>query len=292
MPSVIGLGELLWDLQPHGRQLGGAPGNFAYHCHAQGLDAAPASAVGDDQLGQDLLAELREHGVKTDLVAVLDRWPTGTVDVQLADGKPTYTIHEDVAWDHIPATDGLLEAAASARCVCYGSLAQRHEDSRDTVRDVLDATSADCLRVFDVNLRQHFYDRRTIDGGLRRATLFKLSDEEVSEVARLLDLPTDPDPFADGLFDRYLTLDLLVLTKGGEGSTVLRRDGETSEQGQVEAEVVSTVGAGDSFTAGLVAGLLKGRGLPRAHAFAARLAAHVVSQPGAMPPIPSELRLG
>ena len=289
--DVIGIGELLWDLPPDGRHLGGAPGNFAYHMHAQGFAAAPASAVGRDDLGDDLLAALKDHGVPTDLVARVDH-PTGTVDVQLDDGKPTYTIHEDVAWDHVPATNELLNAAKSAKCVCYGTLAQRHPDSRETIRRVLDATPAECLRIFDVNLRQSFYDAETIAGGLSRATAFKLSDEEVDEVAGLLDLPADAESFGPALFDRFENLDLLIVTRGGSGSELRRRDGERHSRSVERSTVKSTVGAGDSFTAGVACGLLRGKALAETHDFAAKLAAYVVSQPGAMPPIPAELRPG
>jgi fructokinase len=294
MPSpyrVLGVGEILWDLQPHGKQLGGAPGNFAFHVNAQGIPAAPVSAVGEDELGRQLLARLEGKGVSIDHVAVLNDVPTSTVDVELDAGKPTYTIHEDVAWDRIPMSDRLLEAAAAARCVCFGSLAQRDARSRETIRQVLDATRPDCLRVFDVNLRQSFYDRDIVDGGLRRATLFKLSDEEVPEVARLLDMPDTPTAFEDAVFEAYVDLGTIAITRGGEGSTVRRRDGGSSEQPTVKGEVVSTVGAGDSFTAGLVSGLLKGRPLAEAHAFATELASFVVSQPGAMPDVPAGLRL-
>ncbi|MEM1010647.1 MAG: carbohydrate kinase [Planctomycetota bacterium] len=289
--DVLGIGEVLWDLQPDGRQLGGAPGNFAYHCHAQGLRAAPISAVGDDDEGSELLQTLQDRGVDTSLISALKDVPTGTVDVELDNGKPTYTIHESVAWDRIPMTDDALAAARSARAVCYGTLAQRDAVSRETILQLLDATKPDCLRVFDVNLRQSFYDADIVDGGLRRATVFKLSDDETDEVGRLLKMPLDPEPFGEALFERYPNLSLLVLTRGGDGSLLRRRDGEQSDQPTLKSEVKSTVGAGDSFTAGVVTGLLQGRPLAETHAFASKLAAFVVSQSGAMPELPDDLKL-
>ncbi len=289
--DVLGIGEVLWDLQPHGRQLGGAPGNFAYHVHAQGLSAAPVSAVGADDEGQDLLDLLKQRGIDTSLVAVLDDVPTSTVDVELNEGKPTYTIHENVAWDKIPLTDELLQAAAGCKAVCFGSLAQRDAVSRETICRLLDATPDDCMRVFDVNLRQTYFDAGIVAGGLERASVFKLSDDEIDEVARLLGLPSDADAFADAIFKSFQKLDLLVLTRGGDGSLLQRRDGERSDRPTVKSEVVSTVGAGDSFTAGVVVGLLKKLSLAEAHEFASRLAAFVVSQPGAMPELPDSLKL-
>ena len=292
LPQVLGIGELLWDRLPDGDQLGGAPANFAYHVNAQGISAAPVSTVGDDDLGRRALALLRERGVDTSLVATLPDRPTGTVDVKLdRDGKPTYTIHEGVAYDTLPLTDANRAAAAQARAVCYGTLGRREATAKATIDTLLGLTPRDCLRVFDVNLRQHFYDAEIIDDGLRLATVFKLSDDEVPTVAELLDLPADYTKFSDGLFARYLGLDLLILTRGGDGSTLRRRDGDMSEVGRIDADVVSTVGAGDSFTAGVVVGLLKGRPLRDTHDFAQKLSAYVVGQPGAMPAIPPELRL-
>ncbi len=292
LPQVLGIGELLWDRLPDGDQLGGAPANFAYHVAAQGLPAAPVSAVGDDDLGRRALDTLRERDVDTSLIEVVPDRPTGTVDVTLDDdGKPTYTIHEHVAYDALPLTDANRAAAANATAVCYGTLGQRAATAKATIGALLGLTPTDCLRVFDVNLRQSFYDAQTIDNGLRLATAYKLSDEEVPEVAKLLDLPDGHAPFCDALFDRYPALDLLILTAGGDGSTLRKRDGETSEVRRIDANVISTVGAGDSFTAGVVTGLLRGRSLADTHEFAQRLSAFVVTQPGAMPAIPDDLRL-
>ena len=288
-PTVLGLGELLWDNLPGGRQLGGAPGNFAFHCHQHGLDAAPASAVGDDPEGRDLLAALRQRAVRTDYVETVSH-PTGTVEVRLdADGKPTYDIRRGVAWDFVPQSDRLMTAAASARAVCYGSLAQREATSRDTIRAVLDATPADCLRVFDVNLREPFYDAETVRGGLESAGVFKLNDEEIPLVAGYVGLPADEAAFAERVVEEY-GLRLLVVTRGGSGS-LLKTPAEQDEHAGARVEVVSTVGAGDSFTATVVAGLLAGLPLAEVHDRAARVAAYVCTQSGAMPTLPDALRI-
>ena len=289
-PTVLGIGELLWDNLPGGRQLGGAPGNFAFHCHQHGLDAAPASAVGDDPEGRDLLAALRQRAVRTDFIETVDH-PTGTVEVQLdADGKPTYDIRRGVAWDFVPQSDRLMAAAESADAVCYGSLAQREPTSMATVRAVLDATPPDCLRVFDVNLREPFYDAKIVRSGLESASVFKLNDEEIPLVAGYLGLPSKEAAFAEGVLDKF-GLRLLVVTRGGSGS-LLKTPAEQDEHSGVKVEVVSTVGAGDSFTATVVAGLLAGLPLAEVHDRAARVAAYVCTQSGAMPTLPDALRIG
>ena len=289
-PRVLGIGELLWDISPEGKHLGGAPGNFAYHVQQQGISAAPVSAVGDDDLGRELLETLRGRDVSTDFIATLENKPTSTVDVELDDGKPTYTIHENVAWDAIPKSDALLVAAREADAICYGTLAQRAPTSRATIQATLKAVKPTCMTVFDVNLRQSFYNADVVRAGLEHATAFKLSDEEVPEVAKLLELPAGDDAFAKALFDAFHRLTLLIVTRGGDGSTVTRRDGESSTLPVERGTVVSTVGAGDSFTAGLVASLLKGRPLREAHERATKLASHVVASPGAMPEVPENLR--
>ncbi len=288
-PQVLGLGELLWDDFPGGRQLGGAPANFAYHVQVQGVSAAPVSAVGKDVDGDALMDALASRGVDTRFVARVPK-PTGVVDVTLSEGgKPTYEIRRDVAWDHIPATEGSMAAARGARAICFGTLAQRSPVSRETIRGLLSAAPAGCRKVFDVNLRGDFYDAETVRAGLEAATVLKLSDEEVEKVAELLGLPADETAFGDAVLERF-DLELLVVTRGSEGS-LLRTQTESDEHPVVEAEVVSTVGAGDSFNAGIVSGLLKGLSLRELHDFAARLAAFVVTQEGAMPEIPPELRL-
>lgn len=287
---MLGLGELLWDVFPDGRQLGGAPGNFAYHVHAHGLAGAPVSAVGRDEPGEAMLAELQERGVNTQLIARVEK-PTGTVEVELDEkGKPEYDIRRDVAWDHIPVTEELLHVARSARAICFGSLAQRMQPSRHAVRTVLDAAPRDCLEVFDVNLRAPFYSEEVIRTGLIASDVFKLSDDEVKVVARLVGLPEDEARFADALIDRF-GLQMLVITRGAEGS-ILQTPQQRHEHPGVKADVKSTVGAGDSFTATLVAGILNGLSLDELHDRAARVAAFVCEQPGAMPELPQALRIG
>lgn len=190
---VVGIGELLWDMLPAGKQLGGAPANFAYHVSRLGLDGLAVSAVGADPLGDEALASLRERGLRC-LVARTGR-PTGTVQVSLdAAGVPQYEIKTGVAWDNIPFTAELAEVAASARAVCFGSLAQRSPVSRETIYRFLDTVPAECLKVFDINLRQHFYSREVLEESLRRADILKINDEEILTLASLSGLCPSSGP--------------------------------------------------------------------------------------------------
>ncbi len=185
---IIGLGEVLYDVLPQGAKLGGAPANFAYHASQFGYDAVAVSAVGNDALGDQALATFDKNGLKYIIPRV--SYPTGTVNVKLdAEGVPTYTFTPDVAWDHIPFTPEMQEAAKNAGAVCFGSLAQRSKESRETIMRFLEATPKDCLKIFDINLRGTFYDKDTIQNGLRHCDILKINDEELIIVGRLFGYP-------------------------------------------------------------------------------------------------------
>ncbi len=288
-PIVVGLGEVLWDLLPRGKQFGGAPANFAYHARALGARAYVVSCVGADPLGDEILGRLDSLGLNRDYVAVDAAHPTGTVSVELdAGGRPTYIIHENVAWDFLRPAPAMLSLAGAADVVCFGSLAQRSAVSRATIREFLAATGKDCLRIFDINLRQHYFDLDTITAGLSWATVLKLNDEELPVVARLLSIGGTEQEMLDTLCRRF-DLRLIALTKGAQGS-LLYKLGESSTQAAAAVEVADTVGAGDAFTAALSMGMLAGLGLDVINAHANRVARYVCSQHGATPPLPPELR--
>ena len=291
-PLVIGLGEVLWDMLPSGKQFGGAPANFAYHAKAMGAEGVVVSCVGDDELGREILKRLDALELGRECVAVDPKHPTGTVSVTLdADGKPDYVIHEPVAWDFIPTVSAMEELAARTDAVGFGSLAQREATSRATVQHFLGATRPDCLRIFDINLRQHYYDRDTIAAGLEAANVLKLNDEELPVVAELLAIEGDEEALLATLIERF-SLHVIALTKGGDGSVLAAADERSVHPGfAVEATAgADTVGAGDSFTAVLAMGLLRGLDLDTINQRANRTACHVCGQSGATPEMPVELK--
>ncbi|HEY7117096.1 MAG TPA: carbohydrate kinase, partial [Tepidisphaeraceae bacterium] len=284
-PLVLALGEVLWDLLPGGRQLGGAPANFAYHAAQLGADARIVSAVGDDELGREILDRLRSQSLDTSYVAVDRDHPTGVVTVTLdLAGQPSYTIHEDVAWDYIPTNRGLLDLAAKAECICFGTLAQRSRTAREAIRAVLSRVGPNALKILDINFRQDYYDRELVDRSLRAASVLKINEQELEELPTLLG-----DPDAE-IFDRYPGMELLAVTRGEGGSSLRSSDGTHVEHpGYPAVPMVDAVGAGDSFTAALAVGLLRGLPLARINDNANRLASFVCTQPGATPAIPVEL---
>ena len=284
---VVGLGEVLWDVLPDGKKLGGAPANFAYHAGQFGLDTLAVSALGKDALADETIAALDERGLKYLLPRV--DYPTGTVQVTLTvDGIPTYEIKENVAWDNIPYTPELAEIASNCRAVCFGSLAQRNVTSWATIRQFLDNTPADCLKVFDINLRQQFYTKDVIEESLKRCNILKINDEELVIIKRMYGYD---DLDMRGICEKILAdyqLKMLVLTCGTNGSYVFA-PGLTSFQETPKVKVADTVGAGDSFTGSFCASILNGKSLEEAHRKAVAVSAFVCTQNGAMPKYPDDL---
>ncbi len=288
---VVGLGEVLWDVLPEGKKLGGAPANFAYHAgQFLGTDNTIAiSALGEDKLADETIDALREHNLNDLLPRV--PYPTGTVQVQLDDqGIPTYDIKENVAWDNIPFDDDIQQIARNCRAVCFGSLAQRNVVSRDTIHKFLDTTPDDCLKIFDINLRQQFYTKEIIKESLLRCNILKINDEELVLIGRMFGYPgLDIENKCWLILGKY-NLDMLVLTCGTNGSYVFT-PGQISFQETPKVEVADTVGAGDSFTGSFCAAILNGKPVAEAHKLAVQVSAYVCTQNGAMPTMPPQLLL-
>ena len=292
MKYVIGMGEALWDCLPEGRKIGGAPANFAYHAAQFGLQSVAVSAVGHDALGQEILDTFSQKGLSYYLPQV--SFPTGTVQVTLDEqGVPQYDICENVAWDNIPYTDELDALARQTRAVCFGSLAQRNEVSRKTIRRFLTTMpqTGDTLRVFDINLRQHFYSKDILEESFRLCNILKINDEELVIVQRMFGYEgLHEEDTCKKLISDY-GLKLLILTCGTNGSYVFDKD-VVSFMPTPKVKVADTVGAGDSFTGSFVAQLLLGKTVREAHETAVRVSAFVCTQNGAMPQLPEEVKNG
>jgi len=286
---LVGIGELLWDIFPTGKKFGGAPANFAYHAQQLGEQSFVVSALGEDDLGKELLAELEKLHLNLTYISILPDRPTGTVNVHLdKKGVPEFIIERDVAWDYIPYTNELFHLAQITDAVCFGSLAQRSEVSHKTIRTFLKATPEKCLRVFDINLRQNFYSLEIIEDSLLMANCLKLNDAEFKIISDMFGLHGDENEILKRLLKDY-DLQIIALTKGEKGSKLVTVD-QISEINASATNVVDTVGAGDAFTAALVLGLLKNQPLDKIHKNAERIASYVCSQEGATPEIPFEIK--
>lgn len=286
---VVGMGEALWDVLPEGKKIGGAPANFAYHVSQFGLPSCVVSAVGDDALGKEIIENFTSKGLNQ-LIAEVP-YPTGTVQVEIDPaGVPQYEIKENVAWDNIPYTAHLEMLAEKTKAVCFGSLAQRNVVSRNTINRFLDAMpqNEDTLVVFDVNLRQGFYNKEILCNSMKRCNILKINDEELVTVSRMFGYPgIDLQDKCWILLGKY-NLKMLILTCGINGSYVFT-PGNVSFQPTPKVEVADTVGAGDSFTAAFIASILKGKSVQEAHSTAVQTSAFVCTKKGAMPTLPSEL---
>ena len=285
---VVGLGEILFDVFPTGSKLGGAPANFAHHAGQHGLHSVAVSAVGNDMLGDETVRLLNDKNLRH-VLPVVD-YPTGTVQVSLdKDGVPTYDIKQGVAWDNIPFTEETLEVAENAAAVCWGSLAQRSEKSRNTIYEFLDHTPEDCLKIFDINLRQNFYTKEIIQESLNACDILKINDEERVTIGRLFGYPgLDMENKCYLILGKY-NLRMLVLTCGTNGSYVFT-PGTMSFQSTPKVEVADTVGAGDSFTGTFCASILDGMSVAEAHKRAVYVSAYVCTQNGATPVLPEEVK--
>lgn len=289
--TCVGLGEILWDILPSGPRVGGAPGNFTFHAMQVGLDFCAVSSLGKDERGDEALRILQANGLKVH--AYRSDKETGYVKATLDErGVPTYNFALDTAYDNMPFTPELEQLAAQTQVCCFGTLAMRQEDgqSRKSILAFLDAMPQDSLKVFDINLRQNFFSLEVIKAGLERCTAFKCNDEELPVVCKLLGLePLSCEDFYKQVLQSMFKIEQFIYTCGEHGSDIFYF-GEHSHVPTPKIEVVDTVGAGDSFTATFIGLTVQGVNFKVAHEAAAKVAAYVCTQAGAMPLLSPELK--
>jgi fructokinase len=293
---ILGIGELLWDVLPGGARLGGAPANFTVMAGRLGSHAAVLSRIGRDDLGRQAVALLDPLPADTEFLQVDPVHETGRVTVALQNGQPHYTIHEPAAWDFMELSDEWVKLAERADAICFGSLAQRSLESRQTIQTLAAQTQAACVRVFDVNLRAPFYSSEVVQESLELATVMKMNDAEVPLVLGLLGLQAF-DPLAPGalraaaerLLEEFPTLRLVAITRGGAGSLLVSRD-RWHEHPGIPVKVADTIGAGDAFTAAMTHYLLRGADLATLNEAGNRWGGWVASQSGAMPDLEPHVR--
>lgn len=278
-PIVVGIGELLWDVLPTGKKAGGAPINFVYHATQLGAEGYAISAVGKDELGEEIVQELDNNHIAHCIESV--DYPTGTVEVALEKGIPTYNIIENVAWDHIPVSSKAIEIVKEAKAICFGTLAQRNMDSRKALTELLSYAPEDALRFFDINIRQNYYSKELILDLLEKANILKINDEELEMLRPMMGLEGDYEVCCKALLEKY-GLKYVILTAGSKFSAIYSTD-ENSVIGTPKVAVADTVGAGDSFSGAFVYSILAGKSLKEAHRKAVNTAAFVCSKEGAWP---------
>jgi len=287
-PYVVAIGEILWDLFPSGPRFGGAPANFGYHAAALGADVSIISGVGHDPLGDEAIKNLTTAGINTQFVGRHDQYPTGTVDVAVdRDGHASYSFHPNEAWDFISATAAMHDSIGRADAICFGTLAQRSEVSGQSIRSLVSAAPSSTMRVLDLNMRPPFDNDTTITESLELATVLKLNDDELRHVAGMFNILGNEITQAKAIIQQF-GLDWIALTCGSRGGAIISID-DFVEATAHETQVIDTVGAGDSFTAAVVVGWLRGISKDSILPAACRIAEFVCSQPGATPPLPDAL---
>jgi fructokinase len=285
--TIVGLGELLWDLFPSGKKLGGAPANFAYIASLLGDHGIVASRIGTDALGDEAKQRFQQLRLPTDFLQSDPSHRTGTAKVLLdPQGQPHYEISEDAAWDSLEMTSQWRTLAAQATAVCFGSLAQRSPAAGRTIHEFLGAARPTTTRIFDVNLRQPFYSKEILVVSIRRASIIKLNQEELPVVLQLLESPTPLSPGKETLAAEWLLhlsgAQLVCITRGGNGSLLVSKEGFHEHPG-FAVKTVDTVGAGDAFTAALVHHFLRGAPLSAMNEAANRMGAWLAARSGATP---------
>jgi fructokinase len=293
---VLGIGELLWDLLPDGKRLGGAPANFTVMAGRLGNHAGILSRIGRDDLGREAVHLLDPLPADTSFLQIDPMHETGRVTVALNNGQAEYTIHQPAAWDSLELSDEWVKLAERADAICFGSLAQRSIESRQTIQTLAAQTSSRCVRIFDVNLRPPFYSSEVIQESLELATVVKMNDAEVPIVLALLGMPVEADGLpvtlrasAERLLAEFPTLQMAAITRGGHGSILVTRE-EWHEHGGFPAKVADTIGAGDAFTAAMAHYLLRGAELPVLNEAGNRWGSWIASQTGAMPALPQQVQ--
>jgi fructokinase len=307
---ILGIGELLWDMFPEGSKpagdrdgsavrglLGGAPANFGVMAGRLGDHAAILSRIGRDDLGRKAIDALDTLPVDTSHLQVDPLHDTGRVTIALKDGQPEYVIHEPSAWDFFELSDEWVQLAERADAICFGSLAQRSPESRQTIQTLVAQTSAECIRVFDVNLRAPFYSAETLQESLELATVVKMNDAEVPTVLATLGIPGEDEAVASKLrsgaqrlLAEFPDVQMVAITRGGHGSILIRRD-EWDEHHGIPTQVADTIGAGDAFTAAITHYLLRGADLPTLNEAGNRWGSWMAAQSGAMPMLPDATRV-
>jgi fructokinase len=295
---VLGIGELLWDILPEGRRLGGAPANFTVMVGRLGNHAGILSRIGRDDLGREAVQLLDPLPADTSFLQIDTAHETGRVTVSLNNGQPEYTIHQPAAWDSLELSDEWVRLAERADAICFGSLAQRSIESRQTIQTLAAQTPSRCVRIFDVNLRPPFYSSEVIQESLELATVVKMNDAEVPIVLALLGMPVEADgrpatlrSSGERLLAEFPTLQMVAITRGGHGSILVTRD-EWHEHAGFPAQVADTIGAGDAFTAAMAHYLLRGAELAVLNEAGNRWGSWIASQTGAMPSLPQNVRDG
>jgi fructokinase len=285
---VVGLGEILWDLLPQGKILGGAPANVAFHANQLGAYGIPVSVVGKDEYGTQLLNELNKKEIDTNYIQIDELHRTGVVEVTFREGEPNYNITENVAWDNLKITKELLEIIKRADALYFGTLASRSENNRAVINTLVNDVKSSCIRYYDLNIRQNYYSGELIENLIRSTDILKLNEVELNLIKIMYNLGGNYSEIATNIIKMF-ELKMIVLTMGANGSMIIDQNGFSHVTPRL-MNVIDTVGAGDSFSAAIIIGLLNNMDIGSINEYASKISSYVCSVIGGTPILPEELR--
>lgn len=279
--TILAFGEVLWDILPSCTVLGGAPFNFAYRVNSLGDTGLMVSRIGRDELGEKAFKQINQFGLETTYIQWDERLPTGTVQVSFdEENNPDYYIVPQVAYDRIEPDGALLEAASTADCLCFGTLSQRAQQSRQTVEQLLQK-AANGLKLLDINLRKECYSIETVTSSLEKADVLKLNEEEAHQLGKMLSISRRSIPeFCTEILDKW-SLEQCLVTLGDKGAFAAAGSGEQVYVPGYKVKLADSLGSGDAFTAGFVHKILGGESLAAACEFGNVMGAIVAAQTGA-----------
>lgn len=257
--KIVAFGEVVWDILPDGKVLGGTPSNIVFRCNSFGESGFLLSRVGDDEFGQAALNRLEELGISVYDVQIDYEFPTGTVNIEFDDkNEPIYKVTPDVAFDHIEFSTEALKLARKADCIFYGLLPQRFGISKNTIRELI-KESPGSIKFFDLKLFKHFFNLEVIDNLLRSSDIVRIKEKEIDFLTEKLELePGNLSSFGKQLVEKY-KIDLVIITRGQNGVFAWhKKEGEFHDAG-FEIEMKDNIGSGMALAAGFLHYYLNGK---------------------------------
>ncbi|MDX8340978.1 PfkB family carbohydrate kinase [Draconibacterium sp. IB214405] len=285
---IVAFGEVVWDILPNDKVLGGTPSNFVFRCNSLGEKGYLLSRVGDDELGNEALEELKKLGISDRNVQVDPVFKTGTVEVNFNENdEAVYHVASDVAFDHIEFSAEALKLVRKADCLVFGLLPQRFGLSKNTLRELL-KESPDSVHFFDLKLFEHFFSRKVVTRLLKAANVVRIKDKEIDFLAEKLEIEyTSVEDFAQLLSEKY-KIDIVLVTRGRTGVLALHSgEGFFFEPGY-DLVVKDNVGSGMAFAAGFLHYYLNGESVKDALRFGNAVGALNTTKLGATSPFTKE----
>ena len=282
MLSIVCFGEVLWDIFPTHKKIGGAPLNVSLRMNSLGVNTTMISRIGDDDNGKDIISFLNNQNISSNSIQVGEEYKTGVVNVMINEkGNASYDILYPSSWDKIVLTNEMIEKVSESDAFVFGSLICRDEVSRSTLYDLLDKAK---YKVLDANLRAPYYTKEILDELMLKADFIKLNDEELYEISQQLESPYNSFEQNIKFIAEKTNTKHVCVTKGAFGA-VLYYNGKFYYNSGYFIKVVDTVGAGDSFLASLLVRLLRGKSPQKALNYACAVGALVAGHEGANPKI-------